>query len=175
MFRMLYDEEINKFAAERGDKSEPDFVGEFGLGWRSTLLWQSDILIFDIYCTSPFFKTPPSLLLAATCNTHLCKKNRQCLCPESTSPHKTKVGLPMLRYGLHGSVKASISEGVKIAPLCLNISHQPMPNLRSRFWFCYALYLFLPIRPAPERSDRQARGERWRRRGIGLAREDSGN
>jgi hypothetical protein len=35
------------------------------------------------------------------------------------------VDLPMLRYGLHGSVKASISEGVKIAPLCLNISHMP--------------------------------------------------
>jgi hypothetical protein len=128
---------------------------------------------FGLNIHEPHFKTPLSLLLGATCNTHL-RKNRQCLYLESTSPHK-KVGLPMLRYGLHGSVKASISEGVKIAPLLLNISHQPNAELGLRYWFCYALYLFLPIQPASERSDRQARGERWRRWSIWRAREDSGN
>lgn len=35
----------------------------------------------------------------------------------------------MLRYGLHGSVKASISEGVKIAPLCSISTIKSMPNL----------------------------------------------
>ena len=46
-FRMLYDDDD-----EISDKGDSDFVGEFGLGRKSTLVWQS-VFWTSIY-TTPF-------------------------------------------------------------------------------------------------------------------------
>jgi hypothetical protein len=49
----------------------------------------------------------------------------------------SRVSLPMLRYGLHGSVKASISDGVKIAPLRRNFgTHQQNNDQEHWLGFC---------------------------------------
>jgi len=65
------------------------------------------------------------------------------------SPQKN--GLPMLRYGLHDSVRASISGGVKIAPLS-NVICQPKPYLDYATGFVTHFIFFflsnLPLREA---------------------------
>jgi hypothetical protein len=47
---MLYDDDDDDDDDDEiSDKSDSDFVGEFGLGRKSTLVWQSVFLDFDIY------------------------------------------------------------------------------------------------------------------------------
>jgi hypothetical protein len=128
--------------------------------------------IFGLGIHEPAAFSPARRHMYSACNTHL-GKTRQCLYLESTSPRKksayrlrccgTMVSTPV-------QSKASISEGVKIAPLLLLLKYQPSiePNAElgllrySGFVTVRALYLFLPssIQPTSERSDRQARGER---------------